>query len=65
VTGDCVLVEFSSAVNAMQSAVDLQQEGAPEILAACYVRLGQTQQAHDTLAAFLKRTRVGSQATFM
>jgi hypothetical protein len=30
-------------------------EGGPsEILAACYVRLGQPQQARDTLAAFLK-----------
>jgi len=34
--------------------IQTMQGGAPEVLAACYVRLGQTQQARDTLAAFLK-----------
>jgi hypothetical protein len=41
------------------------KEGPPETLAACYVRLGQTQHARDTLAAFLKENPdwVASDAT--
>jgi hypothetical protein len=29
-------------------------DGPAQVLAACYVRLGQPQQARDTLAAFVK-----------